>query len=95
MVDFVKPVYLIFLVLFVVPGILGGILAANRGRNVVGWAIICAIFPIFLLVIYFNKPIRDVEGKFRKCRSCGEFVKWGDASCKYCGAELSPHIPLQ
>lgn len=82
----VKPVYLLFLLVIIIPGIVGGILAANRGRNFVGWSLLSAIFPIFLLVIYFEKPIKEVEGKFRRCRSCGEFIKWRADACKYCGA---------
>ncbi|ABB32834.1 hypothetical protein KI811_01760 [Geobacter hydrogenophilus] len=86
MAEFVKPAYLAFLLVIVVPGVAGGILAANRARNFVGWSILCAVFPIFLLVIYFHKPLREVEGKFWKCRSCGEYLKWQEASCKYCNA---------
>ena len=86
MAEFVKPAYLAFLLVIVVPGVAGGILAANRARNFVGWSILCAVFPIFLLVIYFHKPLREVEGKFWKCHSCGEFLKWREDSCKYCNA---------
>lgn len=84
----VKPIYLLFLLVIIIPGVAGGILAANRGRKFVGWSILCAIFPIFLLVIYFEKPKREVEGKFRKCRSCGEFIKWREPACKYCGTSV-------
>lgn len=85
MLGAVKPVYLVFLLILVIPGIVGGMLAANRGRNFLGWSLACAIFPIFLLVIYFEKPVREVEGKFRRCGSCGEYYRWRDPSCKYCG----------
>uniref|UniRef100_A0A831UEK4 Zinc ribbon domain-containing protein n=1 Tax=Geobacter metallireducens TaxID=28232 RepID=A0A831UEK4_GEOME len=85
MAEFVKPAYLAFLLVIVVPGVAGGILAANRARNFVGWSILCAVFPIFLLVIYFHKPLREVEGKFWRCRSCSEFLKWREDSCRYCG----------
>ncbi len=64
----------------------GGWLAANRGRNIIGWCILCAIFPVFLMVIYFNKPVKEVPGKFKRCRSCQEWIKWGDPVCKYCNA---------
>lgn len=87
-----KPVYLFFLLVFVVPGVTGGILAANRARNVVVWSLLSAAFPIFLLVIYFHKPLREVEGKFRRCGGCGEFIRWREATCRYCGKD-HPHQP--
>lgn len=86
MTGYVKPEYL-FLLVILVPAAVGGWLAANRGRNIVGWCILCAIFPIFLMVIYFHKPLREVEGKFKRCPSCHEFIKWREEICKYCNAE--------
>jgi hypothetical protein len=86
MSDFVKPEYFI-LVIFAIQGAIGGWLAYNRGRTVAGWCVLCALFPIFLLVIYFHKPLKEVPGKFKRCHSCREFIKWRDAVCKYCQAE--------
>ena len=86
MVDYVQPAVFLFLMVLV-PGVVGGCLAANRGRNVVGWCLLCALFPIFLLVIYFHKPLREVEGKFKRCPNCKEFIKWQEPVCKYCSTE--------
>lgn len=36
MAEFVKPAYLALLLVIVVPGVAGGILAANRARNLCG-----------------------------------------------------------
>lgn len=89
MPDYIKPAFAIFLIV-VIPGAIGGWLAANRGRNFVGWSALCALFPVFLMVIYFKKPLREVPGKFRQCPSCREYLKWRDAVCKYCQAEQPP-----
>ena len=83
--DYIKPEYFA-LIIMAIPGAVGGWLAANRGRNIIGWCILCAIFPVFLMVIYFNKPVKEVPGKFKRCRSCNEWIKWGDPVCKYCNA---------
>lgn len=83
--DYVKPEYFA-LFLMAIPGAVGGWLAANRGRNIIGWCILCAVFPVFLMVIYYNKPLKEVPGKFKRCRSCGEWIKWADPVCKYCNA---------
>lgn len=39
------------------------LVAANRGRNVIAWSLLCALFPPLLVVIYFSKPLCEVEGK--------------------------------
>ncbi len=83
----IKPEMFV-LVVFLIPVIAGGILAANRARNILGWGILCGIFPIFLMVLYFKKPLREVEGRFRLCPKCGEFYKWREPSCKYCDNPL-------
>ncbi len=87
MSGYVKPEYVVLLIMMV-PGVIGGWLAANRARNVIGWCVLCALFPVFLLVVYFNKPLREVPGRFRQCPTCREFLKWRDATCKYCGSDL-------
>lgn len=88
MAGYVKPELFIF---FVVAsfGITGGWLAANRGRNFIGWCLLCAIFPIFILVVYFSKPLCEVEGKFKLCPKCHEYIKWNESVCKYCN-EVQP-----
>jgi hypothetical protein len=45
------------------------------------------------MVIYFEKPLREVPGGFKRCPSCGEFNKWAAAACKYCAAAFpSPSV---
>ena len=63
------------------PALVGAKLAHNRGRTIVGWALLSAIFPIFLMVIYFEKPLREVPGGFRRCASCGGRKNWACALC--------------
>jgi hypothetical protein len=85
----VKPAILVFLVPITF-GIIGGVMAANRGRSFVLWAVLSLIFPVFILVIWFEKPIREVEGKFKRCSACGEWLKWQEPVCRYCRAEQLP-----
>lgn len=85
MQDYIRPELFLVLVM-ALPGAVGGIFAYNRGRNFVGWSLLCAIFPVFLMVIYFQKPVKEVPGKFKRCRSCQEWIKWADPVCKYCNA---------
>ena len=88
MTGFVKPAMLILLVPIIF-GVVGGVLATNRGRSPVLWSILCALFPICILIVYFEKPVKAVEGKFRKCEQCGEWIKWHESPCHYCQARTS------
>ena len=85
MTDYIQPAYAILLIT-IPPALLGAKLAHNRGRNILGWAFLSALFPIFLMVVYFEKPLKEVPGGFRRCASCGEFIKWKADVCKYCNA---------
>ena len=85
MSDYIKPEYALMLIM-VPPALVGAMSARNRGRNILVWALLSALFPIFLMVIYFQKPLRDVPGGFKRCASCGEFIKWKADVCKYCSA---------
>lgn len=83
MQDYVKPVFLL-LVIVLAAGAVGGVMAANRGRMVAAWSILCALLPPLLLLIYFFRPLREVEGKFRRCSHCGGLIKWHERVCTYC-----------
>ncbi|HEX8960718.1 MAG TPA: hypothetical protein VF775_04025 [Geobacteraceae bacterium] len=93
MLDYIKPAHILMLIPLL-PALGAAILAHHRGRNIVGWAIVSALFPIFLLVIYFEKPLREVPGGFKRCSSCDEFIPWKADTCKYCStAQPSPPQP--
>lgn len=86
MQDYVKPVFFVLMVVLLVPAISGGVMAANRGRMVAVWSILCALLPPLLLLLYVARPLREVEGKYRRCSGCAELIKWRAPVCKYCHA---------
>lgn len=83
MPGYVKPALFLFLVVFSA-GMTGGFMAADRGRRVAVWCLLCALLPPLLFVLYFSRPLREVEGMFRKCSKCGELIRWRATVCKYC-----------
>jgi len=83
MSGYVKPVLSLFLIVLVA-GMTGGFMAANRGRKVSVWCLLCALLPPFLLFLYFARPLSEVEGMFRKCSKCGELIRWRASVCKFC-----------
>lgn len=86
MPGYVKPVFFLFLII-IAAGMTGGIMAADRERKVPAWCLLCALLPPFLLFLYFARPLREIEGMFRKCSKCGELIKWHAPVCKYCNTE--------
>jgi hypothetical protein len=83
MSDYVKPAFFLLLVVFAA-GMTGGFMAADRGRRVAAWCLLCALLPPLLLLLYFARPLREVEGIFKKCKKCGELIRWHSPVCKYC-----------
>ncbi|MDD2364732.1 MAG: hypothetical protein PHN84_01065 [Desulfuromonadaceae bacterium] len=75
------------LLIFGLPAAIGFKLAISRGKNPLLWGIL-SIFPIFLLVLHFEKPKHEVRGHFRLCSNCGETFPWKDTACKYCGTSV-------
>lgn len=76
-------------VFFLLPGIIGARLAWTKGRNPLGWFALNVLFPPTLMVTIFQKPVRPVQGHYRQCPNCREFVKWRETTCKYCQTSLA------
>jgi len=84
--------YIVLALIILLQAAAGGRLARNRGRNTLGWSFLSALFPIFIMIVYFEKPLKEVPGGFRRCPACSEFNPWQAANCKYC-AETIPTPP--
>jgi hypothetical protein len=84
------PELIIILIIWVIPGTIGAILAKNKGRNAVGWFFLSAIFWFPIIIVIFLPPVKEVPGKYRECPSCREIVKWNAIICKHCKSELAP-----
>jgi hypothetical protein len=90
MFGFGVPELIVVLIIWVVPGTIGTLLAKGKGRNSLGWFFLCAIFWFPILIVLLLPPLREVQGKYRECPACKEFVKWRAIVCKHCRTELSP-----
>lgn len=80
--------YLFVFAFFGVPGVFGAWLARTRGKNPLVWGLLSAPFPFCIFILWFQKPISEVPGYFRKCLTCGAVYPWKLDSCTYCGAKL-------
>ena len=76
-----------FIIVMIVAGILGGIIASSKGRSVVGWAIGSALLPIVLLIL-LALPRTDrapLPPDSMTCPRCAETIKAAAKVCRFCG----------
>ena len=78
----------ILLSFFIIPGIVGAVIAGNKGRSRLGWFVLCACIPLLILIPIFISPLKEVKGKYKQCPACKEFVKWDATICKHCRTSI-------
>jgi len=76
-----------YVVLVVVAGIVGAILAQSKGRNPILWFILCALVPLLVIAVALLPSI-VAKGFTKKCPHCAEVVKEDATLCKHCGMGL-------
>ena len=73
---------------FIIPGIIGGIVASRKGRSGLIWFLLCAILPVLVLIPPFLSQVPR-KGKFAVCPACNEIINWHATICKHCHTELA------
>jgi len=76
-----------YVILLIIAGIVGGIIAIRKGRSPILWFILCALFPLLIIVIALLPPMVS-KGYTKECPYCVEIIKEDAIVCKHCGREL-------
>ena len=73
-----------YILIAIVAGIAGSILARHKGRSPVLWFILCTIVPLLVIAIALL-PSLVAKGYTKKCPHCAEIIKEDATFCKHCG----------
>lgn len=88
----------IFVIIWILFGVAGGIILANKGRSGCGgFALGFLLGPIGLIIaLVMGKDHTELDkqalkkGDVRKCPTCAELVKVEATKCRFCGSDLPP-----
>jgi len=74
------------IIIGVVFGIVGAILARRKGRSPIVWFILCTlIIPVIAIALL---PALVAKGFTKKCPHCAEIIKEDATRCKHCGVNI-------
>ncbi len=75
------------LLIFLIAGVAGALIADKKGRDRLIWFLLCFFFPPLLLLL-FLLPLKLTAGKTKQCPFCTRLISAKDDICRYCGKEL-------
>lgn len=80
-----------YTVFWIVAGIIGGIVAKQKNRSVIGWVILGLLLPIAVLVLFFLPPLAPGGEVLatKECPYCAEIIQAKAIVCKHCGRDVA------
>jgi hypothetical protein len=77
-----------YVVICLVSGLLGAIIASRKGSSFPVWFLISAVIPVLgpIAALLYR---RESETPLRLCPACGATARVSDAMCMACGSDLA------
>jgi hypothetical protein len=75
------------LLIFVIAGLAGALIADKKGRDKLTWGLVCFFLPPVVFLLFFLPPVL-AEGKTKRCPYCAHVISLKDTACKFCKKEL-------
>jgi len=73
-------------VLQLIAGAIGGLIAAKKGRNALFWTLACFLFPLLIIIISFL-PSRHPETPMKRCPQCLRRLDSDEDACRDCSGK--------
>jgi hypothetical protein len=77
-----------YLIIVTIVAVVGSFLAGRKGHNRAVWFAICAIIPVFIIVVLLLPTRIVVPGLTKKCPFCAEIIREDAVYCRQCHRDI-------
>jgi len=76
-----------YVIVQLIAAAVGAYLAGKKGRNWIIWGLLCFVFPLSLIILFFL-PRVFATGVTKQCPECGRIIPHDALRCEFCRKDL-------